>query len=221
MRVFGGHELEGDLRRLAERVRCPGLKRRAEAAARAVAGEAPRVVESGEPVHARRIRVEGRELVVLPGCQGKREGLLVVFRGPAALGTLNPLLQRAVGQGLGVLVLPAGVRDVQAGVAAAESTGLVKATRSTFVGLGAGAEDALEAARLRAPERLVLMGALASVFERLAQASDVAEGVVVDAWPLDGARPATTDVHVHRLEATTLDEALGQPTLWARVLPDR
>ena len=219
IRASGGSDLASDLRTFARRSHCPTLKQAAGLAARAVVGEAEREAPPSDAPHAVRIVVEGREVIVVPGCRGKKEGLVAIFRGDVALGALNPLLNRAVGQGLGVLVLPADLRDVQAVLPAAEATGLVVTSPLTYLGLGGGADDAVEAARSRAPGRLLLVGALTDAFEALARDGGPPEGAAVEAWPVDGARPTAADVQVHRLEAASLEEALMLPALWKAVLP--
>lgn len=218
IQVSGSVDLAGDLRTLSERVHCPVLRRVATAALGAVLGEGPRTPVRNAGNQPVRVRVDGHEGVVLPGCRGEKRGLLVVFRGGLPLAALNMLVNRALGQGRGVLLLPEGVSDVGPWLPLVKRTGLAALEPLQFVGLGSGASDALRAARVRQPERVALVGAppaaLGSTLEEV-----VSTGVAIEVWPLKGERVSGAAVKVFDAPVGSLNEILMKPALWMSVLP--
>ncbi len=212
MQRRGGADLVENLAKLAARMHCPSLKRAAEAALLAVEGKGPRVPGPRIAPTPIRLIVDGREGVIIPGCQGKADRTLVVFRGQAGLGDLNPLVNLALGRGLCVVVLPRDVMDAPGWLREARSTRLLTEGEVTYLGLGRGSLDAVRAARLQRPGRLLLVGRLAEALEQ------VPAGLAAHAWPVDGARSASGEVELHPVEDSSLEELLADLGLWKRVL---
>jgi len=215
MQRSGGPDLAVHLRDLSERVRCPSLQRAAAAALLAVQGKGSRTPGVRIGPAPRRLTVDGREGLVIPGCQGEAGETLVIFRGEAGLGALHPLVNLAIGRGFCVVVLPRGVMDAPGWLREARRAGLLTHGGLALLGLGRGSLDAVRAARLQRPGRLLLVGRLAAAFEHMPA------GLPAEAWPSDGAPAPRGDVHVHPLADATLSRLLADRALWKRVLRTR
>jgi len=215
MQRSGGADLAANLRELAGRVRCPSLKRAATAALLAVQGKGSRTPGVRIGPAPRRLTVDGREGVVVPGCQGKAEETLVIFRGEAGLGALHPLVNLAIGQGFCVVVLPSGVMDAPGWLREARSAGLLTQGGVSLLGLGRGSLDAVRAARLQRPARLMLVGRLAAALENMPA------GLPAEAWSLDGAKAADGDVNLHPVTDASLARLLADLPFLKQVLEDR
>ena len=158
-------DLVPELERLAARVECPAMKRTAEDTARAARGEGKAAPISLDGLRRPQRLVRGeQEAIVMAGCDGHMDRLLVIFRPTEnlqrELQDIRMAMNLAVAQGIGVLVLPPGAGTLEPWLHDAKQTGLVDDRHVTFLGLGEASTDAVRAAldQTSGPARLVLLG---------------------------------------------------------------
>ncbi len=136
MQANGADDLLEDLKKLEDRLECAVLSRAATDAILGIAGEGTRLpADLGNQALPTRIRVGGKEAMVAPGARGLFKGLLVVFRSERSFGAFHGLVNVAVDRGMGVLILPAGVKDPERYIDAAPAR-LVASHKLAFVGFG-------------------------------------------------------------------------------------
>ena len=168
MRREGEATLRDDLEALASRLLCPALRAAASEAAKAVAGDVPRdgpAVQGGRPP----VRVSlaaGQEGLVLAGCEGRDEGVIVVFPGARGIAAFRPLVGVAVGDGVGVVFVAPGTRDVTPFVDAGRDRGMLADEPPRFVVDASDLPDALAAAAHARPEVIVVLGGIDEATKR-------------------------------------------------------
>ncbi len=203
MQRRGERVLAPDLKTFFERVHCPALKRAAHAAGLAVLGEGPRKPAADVTPTPLRLADGDKEAVVIPGCGGGADGVLVVFRHAGGVGQLSTLVQAAIHARRCVLILPQDAVDAHGWLQRAhkEAPGRMSAGPVTFLGVGTGRTRALQAATTRAPSRLMLVGGAGAATSQL----------TLDALERGG-------VAVQRETVSVLTDALADSALWKRVL---
>ena len=168
-----------DLERLASHVRCPVLSQAAAEAAQGVRIEDKRARNVRKPTVRKAVRLRDGALLT-PAAEHEDRGLFVVFRRKAALADFRAVTAILSGAGYGVLVLPAREERPRRWLAQALQSGLVRTEALHFLGVEDSATLALEAARIQAPARVVLL-APKGVY---APAIDGIEIDVIEAAPL-------------------------------------
>lgn len=157
LRRSGTAQLAPTLRKLAQMMKAPALKQAAEAA---LAGVTSRDDRNGPwpsvstPV---RFHVDGRECIVMGGAQGKRHGLVVVFRGSENVVAFRPVVNTAIERGFGVLIVPQGVRELEACLEACEEHGLVATNSLRYFVHWSALDDARQARQSHPADALVEM----------------------------------------------------------------
>lgn len=220
MRQHGPQDLVADLSALANAVECRAIRQAADDTAKAVAGDGPRTGRFMRGVPPRRLREGDEEALVLSGCEGQKKGLLVVFRNSETVASLRLPVNLAVGEGLGVLVLPPQTRDVQRWIQAAVDTGIVSSANLRYLGIGRAAADALAAASVQVPQAVYLMAELGQIvpggLDDLKKASNTGFRAHVFANDID----RTLEEGIWRLHPTPGGPAswLANETLLGRVL---
>jgi hypothetical protein len=219
MQSRGPSDLAPDLEVLAARVECPAMRRAAEDAARTARGEGQTEPMSLDGLRRpRRIKRGEQEAIVMAGCDGHMDRLLVIFReaGDLHRGLLDirMALNLAVAQGVGVLVLPPAAGAFTPWLFDAKRTGLIDDQHVTFLGLGAASADAIRAAQdqTNGQKRIVLLG----------------KGLAADKWaPVPGADCVIYDPALEhpsargawQLRPTAERSKRAQnPSFWTRVL---
>ncbi len=215
----GPSDLAPDLEGLAARVECPALRRVAQDAARAARGGGQTEPMSLEGLRRpQRIVRADQEAIVMAGCDGKMDRLLVIFRPEGdllkGLQDIRMALNLAVAQGIGVLVLPPNAGALDPWLHAAKQTGLVDDQHVTHLGLDDAGADAVRAAHdlTNGPARIVLLGKgqASKDYESVAGADCVIYDPALESASARGAwqlRPA----------ADTAGRAQN-PSFWTRVL---